>query len=73
MWRGGKPFGNLVAVDREVGEAFVGQTPAQAVDSAYRFVLAQAARIEVEGLGQLDQQPGRQRALVALDQVEVAG
>ena len=64
---GGEPFGNFIAVDRQIGKAFIGQAAAQAVDPANCFILAQAARIEIELLGHKDQQPRRQRALVTLD------
>ena len=50
----GQQFDHLVAVDAEVGEALVGQAPRKTVDAADRLVLAQAARIEVELLGELD-------------------
>ena len=48
MRRGGEPFGNLVAVDRQIGKAFIGQAAAQAIDPADGFILPQAARIEIK-------------------------
>ena len=46
---------------------------AEMLDPARLLMTAQRARIEIEVLGQRQQQPRRQRALIALDQVEVAG
>ena len=71
--RGSEPFGNLVAIDRKIGEAFVGQPPAHSVDTADRLVPGQRAWIEIEVLGERDEQPCRKRALVTLDQIEIAG
>ena len=59
LGRSAQPFGNLVAIDRQIGKAGIGQPAAQAIDPANSLILAQAARIEVIGLGQPDQQAGR--------------
>ena len=65
-------FLQLLAVDPEVGKAFIGEAPRQSVDPADRLVLAQRSRIEVELLDQLHHHPRADRSLIALDQIEVA-
>ena len=58
-------------VDGEIGEALVRHAPHQPVEPPDRLVFAQATRIEIEPLDHLHQHAGRERALVALDQIEV--
>jgi len=57
--RGGEEFVELVAVDAQVREAFVSHPAREPVDAAYRLVLAQLARIEIELLGHAHDDIGR--------------
>ena len=73
MGRGREPFGNLVTINSQISKSLISQAAAQAVNSADSLVLAQAARIEIKRFSQLHHQTGRERTLVALDQVQVTG
>ena len=68
-----QPFGDLVAVDLQIGEQRIGQPPPQRIGAAARLGGGERARIEIKPLRQPHQQPRRHRPLIALDQVEIAG
>ena len=68
----GEPFLEFVAVDLEIGEHRIGKPPPERGLAPARLACRERARIEVETLGELDDQRSRQRALVLLDEVEIA-
>ena len=70
--RAGQPFLDFATLEVEIGEQRIGQPAAQAVDAAGRRIGDQLARIELQPLGEAQHQRRGQRALVALDQVEIA-
>ena len=70
---GGKPFLHLGPVDFEIGKERIGEAAANGLRAAAGFIGGKRARIEIELLGEAEQQRGRKRALVAFDQVQIAG
>ena len=69
---GGQELVHLLAVDGEIGEAFVCKTACQSIEAADRGIFAQGPGVEIELLDQAHHHPRADRSLVAFHQVEIA-
>ena len=69
----GEKLAHLIAVNPKIGKTLIRQSARKSVNAANRLILSQCARIKVELLDHLHQNAGRKRALIALDQIEIAG